>query len=314
MSAAPRLSIVVCTRDRPALLSDALASLEAQTLDGQLWELLVVDNGVGDGTREVVARHPTARLVAEPRTGISHARNTGWRAARGDYVGYLDDDVRAPACWLAAARAVADGPSPPVFGGPYTPVFGAARPVWFRDGYASLDLGPRARWLGAQEFLSGANLFVRRDLLAACGGFDPTLGMRGARLGYGEEPELQLRLRRRGCGVYFDPGLCVEHLVRPEQLRVVWFARRSLAEGRDHERALRAGDAPRPPVWRLLARLGQHAALLPLECLCGALARDRRRHPHLANHLVERAFDHLRGIAAALAGLRRRGPGPREAA
>jgi glycosyltransferase involved in cell wall biosynthesis len=89
-SAAPRVSVVVRTKDRPRLLGEALASLRAQTF--QDFEVIVVNDGgvppagldpAGAGLRVV---------TTEPPHGRSRALDTGLRAARGRFVAYLDDD------------------------------------------------------------------------------------------------------------------------------------------------------------------------------------------------------------------------------
>ena len=91
--AAPLVSIVVRTYDRPALLERALASLAAQ--EYRPLEAIVV-NGGGPDVRELVERFSdriSVRYVAAThRTKIGESSNLGVRAASGKYVGYLDDD------------------------------------------------------------------------------------------------------------------------------------------------------------------------------------------------------------------------------
>jgi glycosyltransferase involved in cell wall biosynthesis len=90
-SDAPLVSVIVPTRDRPALLAEALASLAAQTLSD--FECLVVDDG---GTHGVaLPADARFRLVRRDWSGgAAAARNTGIAEARGRYVAFLDDDDR----------------------------------------------------------------------------------------------------------------------------------------------------------------------------------------------------------------------------
>ncbi|WP_341928573.1 glycosyltransferase family 2 protein [Methyloversatilis discipulorum] len=110
-STAPRVSVVVPTHNRPALLREALASIAAQTCTD--WEVVVVDDG---STPPIDAAELEAvvggrlRLVrhAQPR-GVAAARNSGFAAARGELIAQLDDDDRlAPEALSAAARALRD--------------------------------------------------------------------------------------------------------------------------------------------------------------------------------------------------------------
>lgn len=104
-----KISVVVCTFNRADILPLALQSLCEQTPHHDQTEIIVVDNNSPDNTRQVVdefiEKYPNIRYCFEPIQGLSHARNRGWREARGEYVGYLDDDAKAPPEWLHSAIA-----------------------------------------------------------------------------------------------------------------------------------------------------------------------------------------------------------------
>jgi glycosyltransferase involved in cell wall biosynthesis len=86
-----KVSVVVPTCDRPALLRQALASIRALEGADLTFEILVGDNGSGSETRAVVEEFGAVYLKATTR-GPSAARNVGLRAATGDYIAFLDDD------------------------------------------------------------------------------------------------------------------------------------------------------------------------------------------------------------------------------
>jgi glycosyltransferase involved in cell wall biosynthesis len=93
----PDVSVVVPTYNRAHLLGDGLASLLAQ--DGVALEVVVVDDGSTDGTRDVVAAIGDGRItyLARPHEGIAAARNAGIAAARAPFVAFHDsDDVALP--------------------------------------------------------------------------------------------------------------------------------------------------------------------------------------------------------------------------
>ncbi len=92
--ASPLVSVIVRTRDRPALLGEALASLAAQTLRD--FETLVVADGGSAPPAALLAPSPgeggLTLLHRAPPHGRALALNTGLDAARGRFIAYLDDD------------------------------------------------------------------------------------------------------------------------------------------------------------------------------------------------------------------------------
>lgn len=110
----PQVSVVMPVRDGQRFLSLAIESVLSQTVRDL--ELLVVDDGSGDATPEIVrgfsARDDRVRLVQQPPSGISAALNAGLEAARSPWVARLDaDDVALPERLerqLAAARSRPD--------------------------------------------------------------------------------------------------------------------------------------------------------------------------------------------------------------
>lgn len=92
--ASPLVSVIVRTRDRPALLGEALASLRAQTLRD--FETLVVADGGAEPPAEILAPAPgdggLTLVHRAPPHGRALALNAGLDAARGRFIAYLDDD------------------------------------------------------------------------------------------------------------------------------------------------------------------------------------------------------------------------------
>src|SRR5438128_1131637 len=88
-----RLSVVIVTWNRSALLAECLASLERTQPERP--EVVVVDNGSSDGTGELLAsRFPWVDAIAlERNAGFAHANNLGVAAAHGDVVVLLNDDT-----------------------------------------------------------------------------------------------------------------------------------------------------------------------------------------------------------------------------
>ncbi len=95
----PMISVVTPTYNRAHQLRSAIDSVRRQTY--QAWELIVVDDGSTDDTKQVVAHLHDSRIryIYQPNGGASKARNTGVTQARGSWIMYLDsDDTLLPAC------------------------------------------------------------------------------------------------------------------------------------------------------------------------------------------------------------------------
>jgi glycosyltransferase involved in cell wall biosynthesis len=106
------ISVVIPTRDRHAMLTDAIASVLSQ--DFSDFEIIVVDDGVGaaDFLARRFAATPAIRCADNARGGQVRARNLGVSLARGEIIAFLDDDdVWGSAAYLAAVRAAIDGPN-----------------------------------------------------------------------------------------------------------------------------------------------------------------------------------------------------------
>ena len=95
------ISVAIITLNRAESLKDTLTSLTRQRRQPD--EVVVVDNGSTDHTREVVLSfrdRPNVKYVYEAARGIPHARNAGILNATGDIVACLDDDCIADEHWL----------------------------------------------------------------------------------------------------------------------------------------------------------------------------------------------------------------------
>ena len=88
-----KISVIIPSWNRADRLAAALASVRAQTLAPH--EVIVVDDGSTDNTRALLASEfPEVRYIYQQNHGVSHARNTGIRAASGNWIALLDSDDR----------------------------------------------------------------------------------------------------------------------------------------------------------------------------------------------------------------------------
>jgi len=233
---------VLCTRNRSVLLKTALDSLLAQQYPREKFEVLVIDNASTDDTPNVVAQYASTgivRCVDEPSIGLCIARNTGWRAARGRFIAYFDDDAIADQGWLAAVEAAfAAHPSGTgVVGGRVAPIWDAPRPWWLSDDIACsltiVDWGADRKFIDdlSREWLVGANMAIPKQILSEVGGFHPWLDRVGTNLLSSGDVFLQKEIVRRGYRCLYWPEMAIQHLVTAARLDPQWFLRRYYWQG-----------------------------------------------------------------------------------
>jgi glycosyltransferase involved in cell wall biosynthesis len=188
--AAPAVSVIVNVyNEDPAHLIEAIESVRAQTVP--VLETIVVEDGARRNYEAVYAQFPELRIVRQNNQGLAAARNTGLRAAQGNYIAFLDGDDRMAPRSLAInlARLAQDQAA--------VMSYGAYR-IIESDGRERSEV--HLRTLGADQYvgmLEGncigmhATVLYRRAALLAAGGFDA--GFRAC-----EDYELYLRLARQG--------------------------------------------------------------------------------------------------------------------
>jgi glycosyltransferase involved in cell wall biosynthesis len=225
------VTVVLCTRDRPALLRTALESVLA--MDYPDFDVIVVDNASStDATRNYVLglAEPRVRVIDQPRPGLARARNTGLLAATSDIVAFTDDDVVVDRHWL---RALLDGFARGVSvscvsgivpaGELRTPAqaYFDRRVGWSRSTDARVfDWARPPRDVPLFPFAVrcygvGANFAVKRDVVRRLGGFDEFLGP-GTSTGGGDDIDMFFRILRSGRQLVREPAAVVWHRHRPE--------------------------------------------------------------------------------------------------
>lgn len=188
---------VVCTRDRLHLLEQTIVPLHAAVAALPGAELVIVQQGVSDVAAVCARAGVDARVVLDAGVGASRARNLGWRAARGGVVAFTDDDCVVPVDWLVDHASALDERGIVVSCGQVAGLSrygGAATEVWDR----TTDAARRSWGTPPWEIGHSANLAVRRDALAAIGGFDERLGPGARTAPAGEDADLLVRLLELG--------------------------------------------------------------------------------------------------------------------
>ena len=207
----PRISVVVCTYNGAATITDTLKALES--LDYPDYEVIVVNDGSTDHT-EQVARAFKWQVVTTPNAGLGSARNEGIRRATGEIVAFIDDDAYPDSHWLRYVARVLTT----------SDVFGVGGPNLLppEDGMLAECIshapGGPCHVLETDELaehIPGCNMAFRKSALDAIDGFDTRF--RAA----GDDVDLCWRLQERGWNIGFHPSAVVWHHRRPS-LRRYW--------------------------------------------------------------------------------------------
>lgn len=254
----PRLSVIVCTRDRPMKLLACLASIaQSVTLVEASAEIVLVENGsqksetLDDGDVSVAGRG-LCRLTRLAKGSLSEARNVGMGQARGDLFVFVDDDCLLEAGYMAdllrhAETMQAAGVTHYLVGGrvrlgdPQDLPFTIKNEPESQDFHTGLHPG---------GFIQGCNFFLPGRTAKLIGSFDQRFGA-GARFRAGEDTDYLIRAHGAKVLIRYVPDMAVSH----------WHGRRTFAE---------------------IDRLNRNYAYAN-----GAiLAKHLTRHPWLAKHMA----------------------------
>lgn len=218
----PAISIVICTYNGSRTIRGCLEGVAR--LDYPDFEVIVVDDGSTDATADIV-REYDVRLIQTENLGLSHARNTGMLAARGDIIAYIDDDAYPDPQWLQYLAAAFRTTNHAGIGGPNLPPHSDG-PI--AQCVANAPGGPVHVLLSDRvaEHIPGCNMAFRKACLEAIGGFDPQFRVAG------DDVDVCWRLQDRGWTLGYHPTALVWHH-RRNSVRAYWRQQRGYgrAEG-----------------------------------------------------------------------------------
>lgn len=257
---ATALSVAICTHDpRADYLARTLASLRAQSLGTDHWELIVVDNA---STTDVamnadIGWQPRARVVREDRIGLTMARLCAISETTGELLLFVDDDnVLAPDYLERVLRLAAEHPRLGCFGS------GAIRPEFEEEpsvdllpytDMLALRVVPQERWSNAPDddcIPWGAGMVVRRHIAQAylrsmeASAMRRSLDRKGGILNSGGDDEFSWATCDMGLGKGIFPELGLLHLIGRERVQYDYLIR--LAEGHAYSHAVLAHLHGRP--------------------------------------------------------------------
>jgi GT2 family glycosyltransferase len=231
MTRALLASVVIPTYQRRESLVRALISLGTQTIPPDQYEVIAAVDGSTDGTADATRalRTPYALSVLEgPNRGRAGACNAGIRAAGGQVVVLLDDDMEAVPQFLEAHLQAHEGSGTRAVVGAAPIVVRPDSPTFVR--YMASGFAARLERLAAPGYrlhfrdTYTGNFSVSREVLLHVGGFDEAFRLYGH-----EDYELALRLQAAGVELVFSRDACAR---QHYEKTFAGFARDGIARGR----------------------------------------------------------------------------------
>jgi glycosyltransferase involved in cell wall biosynthesis len=241
------ISICVCTFKRPSGIRRALKSLRDMAHpDGWSIEFIIVDNDASGSAMAALQQDfpdglpDQVRYFIEPTPGVSHARNRCLQEARGELIGFIDDDEWVRPEWLVCHIEALDRYSADAVFGPVTPQLEESMPSWAAACGAyrrkQFDSGTELSWPNAQ---SGNTVFRRRLI--------ESLGLRFsthfARTG-GEDSFFFAQAKKAGCKLVWCEKAELFETVPATRLTRKWSLERAFHGGRTYVRLRSALGMP----------------------------------------------------------------------
>src|SRR6266404_5408579 len=202
---APFVSVIVCSYNGGPTLASCLDSLGK--LNYPEYEVILVDDGSTDDTSYIAAQFPWVRYIPQSNQGLSHARNTGAAAAKGEVFAYTDSDCMVDPDWLYyLIGTLVSGDYAGVGGPNVTP----PAKNWIQACVAAAPGGPSHVLLTdvVAEHIPGCNMAFYRWAFEGVGGFDTEYRKAG------DDVDFCWRIQQAGWVVAFSPTAIVWHYRR----------------------------------------------------------------------------------------------------
>lgn len=250
------ISIIICTYERDLFLNFALEAINAASYCSNVIECIVVNNAFVSPAISVNLKYPL-KMISEPNVGLSHARNSGAKAASGQWLLYLDDDGKISINTLVECASTIANFDFEFFTGIFEAWYYYKAPKWFPDEWASYTVKGTygVRPLG-EDYISGGIMAIRKHTLVELGSFPGSLGMIGNKCGYGEETHIEHTLRKQGRSLGFNSNMILQHVVGQHKMSISWVMSAYYARGESMGKI----GLKETTVWTILYMFFRHLA------------------------------------------------------
>ena len=235
-----QISVIIPTYNRSEYLRNTIISLQEQNFPKDKYEIVVVDNNSMDNTPQVVEEcgengKKEVIYVKEPNIGLHNARHAGAKAAKGEILAYVDDDVICDKNWLSELIKPYSDPEVGCVGGKILPKWEAEPPEWVKrylNSLSLLDSGDEVKELKTPT-IYGCNFSIRRSLLFEVGGFNPDAFGDKKLIWYRGDGEAGLlrKVLATERKIIYTPHAIVGHVIPENRLTLDYFKKRFFIQG-----------------------------------------------------------------------------------
>lgn len=244
-----KLSVIIPTRNRCDLLRKTLESILHQTMDKEFFEVIVVDNGSIDNTKQVVEKFKDSLSLIyfyEPKPGLHEGRHAGLRNSRSEILVYADDDIEAFPEWLETIYNIFQkNEKIGLVGGKNLPKFETSPPFWILEKWniihhnkghlmgelSLLDLGDSEKEI-SPYYVFGCNFSVRKSIIVDAGGFHPD-GMPFELIRFRGDGETYISeyIAKSDYVAWYHPKASIYHFVPKDRMTEDYFFKRNYCQG-----------------------------------------------------------------------------------
>lgn len=195
------VSIVIPAYNAQKIISKTIEACLQQNYSNE-YEVIVVDDGSTDDTADIIKKYPV-KYIYQNNSGPAAARNTGWKAASGEIICFIDSDCIPEKNWVEkiVKRYTSDE-----IGG-----VGGSYDIINKDSLLARciheEIGQRhITTSGETDYLGSFNLSYRKKVLEKMGGFNESF-----KHASGEDNDLSYRVKKAGYKLIFDKDIKVSH-------------------------------------------------------------------------------------------------------
>jgi mycofactocin system glycosyltransferase len=213
----PSVTVIIPTKDRRDELLECIESIFSQDYPKHKVELIVIDDGSHDGTRDLVSMFPCKLLSHVKSRGQSYCRNMGAEEAQGEILAFLDSDCVAESSWLKELVTYFQWEKIGAVGGYVDGYFNDSALDRYEKVFSPLNMGMHIQCgtnNGSTFYTPTCNMLVRRKAFVEAGGIQESMHV-------GEDVDFCWRIRKKGYYALYVPRGVVKHKHRNHTVKML---------------------------------------------------------------------------------------------